>query len=158
MKEMATRNGIATHSENYYRKMIESFSSEMLQIYVAEYEGKIIAANLVLFYGKTATYLHGASGNENRNVMAPFLLQWQAILDAKERGCERYDFGGVQTEGVQHQMHSDLVGVTNFKLGFSPETKPIEFPGSYDIVVNPRAYALYRGLQRAKAFLRRRSK
>ncbi|EKD58313.1 MAG: methicillin resistance protein [uncultured bacterium] len=150
--EMAQRQGIATHGEIYYRKMIESFPVEMLKIYVAEYEGKIIAANLVLFYGKHATYLHGASGNNHRNVMAPFLLQWQAILDAKERGCKTYDFGGVQTPSAKHQKHSDLVGVTKFKLGFSPLTKPIEFPGSYDIVINPRAHALYRGLQIAKSF------
>lgn len=153
--EMAVRNGIATHPENYYRKMLESFPAEILKIYVAEYEGKIIASNLVLYYGKYATYLHGASGNEHRNVMAPFLLQWQAILDAKEKGCEFYDFGGVQTPGTSHQMHSDLVGITNFKLGFSPHMKPIEFPGSFDIVVNSRAYALYRGLQRAKAIVER---
>ena len=154
-REMATRNGIATHSEDYYHKMMESFPQDSLKIYVAEYDGKIIAANLVLFFGSTATYLHGASGNENRNVMAPFFLQWQAILDARENGCTFYDFGGVQTAGVDHQMHSDLVGVTNFKLGFAPETKPIEFPGSYDIIVNPRAYAIYRGLQKAKAMFGR---
>ncbi|EKE25399.1 MAG: methicillin resistance protein [uncultured bacterium] len=151
-QEMAARNGISAHAQNYYRKMIESFPEEMLVIYVAEYEGNIIAANLMLFHGKCATYLHGASGNENRNVMAPFLLQWQAILDAKKRNCESYDFGGVQTEGVKHQKHSDLVGVTNFKLGFSPNTKTIEFPGSYDIIINPKRYWMYRGLQRAKSF------
>ncbi|HEX8974072.1 MAG TPA: peptidoglycan bridge formation glycyltransferase FemA/FemB family protein [Patescibacteria group bacterium] len=154
-KEMATRQSIGTHPENYYRRMIESFPEDMLSVYAAEFGGKIIAANLVLFFGKFATYLHGASGNENRNVMAPFLLQWQAISDAKKRGCEKYDFGGVQTAGVRHVAHSDLTGVTNFKLGFSPETKTVVFPGSYDIVINPRAYALYRGLQKAKAFAKR---
>jgi len=152
-KEMALRNGISAHPEEYYRKMIESLPEEIIKIYVAEYDGKIVAANLVLFYGKFATYLHGASGNEHRNVMAPFLLQWQAILDAKERGCEFYDFGGVQSQGSNHKMHSDLVGVTNFKLGFSTKTKTIEFPGSYDIIINLRSYVVYRVLQRAKSFL-----
>lgn len=150
-REMALRNRISAHSEDYYRKMIQGFPDN-IRIYTAEYEGEIIAANLVLFYGQYATYLHGASGNSHRNVMAPFLLQWQAILDAKEKGCRYYDFGGVQTPGVKHQKHSDLVGVTNFKLGFSPSTKAIEFPGSYDIIINPRRYAVYRGLQRAKSF------
>ncbi len=153
-REMAARHGIAAHGDQYYRKMIQALPKEMISIYIAEYQNKIIAANLVLFYGNFATYLHGASGNEQRNLMAPFLLQWQAILDAKNRGCEKYDFGGVQTPGAQHQKHSDLVGVTNFKLGFSPLTKPIEFPGSYDIIINPRAYALYRGLQKAKSMIK----
>ena len=152
-REMAARQGIAAHPENYYRKMLESFPEEMLQIYVAEYEGQIIAANLLLFYGQIATYLHGASSNVHRNVMAPFLLQWQAILDAKKRGCTRYDFGGIQTAATDHKKHSDLSGVTNFKTGFSPRTESTVFAGTYDVVVNARQYALYKGLQRAKAMI-----
>ncbi len=165
-KEMANRHGITAHPEQYYRKMLETLPAEMLKIYVAEFEGKIIAANLVLFYGKTATYLHGASGNEQRKVMAPFLLQWQAILDAKELGCERYDFGGISTNylptgqaGEKNtnvrttNKNSSWSGITDFKLGFSPNTTPVQFPGSYDIVVNPRKYGVYRGLQRAKELM-----
>jgi lipid II:glycine glycyltransferase (peptidoglycan interpeptide bridge formation enzyme) len=147
-KEMAMRQGIVSHPEEYYRKMIEALPSEMLKIYVAEFDGKIIAANLVLFYGQAVTYLHGASGNEHRNLMAPFALQWQAILDAKEKGFTRYDFGGVKTDPSDNSW----AGITQFKAGFSPHTKPVEFSGSYDIVINSRKYAVYRGLQRAKAF------
>lgn len=157
-KEMAARHGIKTHPENYYRKMIESLPIEMLKIYVAEYEGSIIAANLVLFYGKTATYLHGASGNKHRNVMAPFLLQWQAILDAKEAGCEKYDFGGIRSTVNNQQSKNNenaWEGITSFKLGFSPKTKPVEFPGSCDIVVNPGKYGVYRGLQRVRGLFHR---
>ncbi len=155
-KEMAARHGITAHPEQYYLKMIESLPAEMLKIYVAQFEGKIIAANLVLFFGKTATYLHGASGNENRNVMAPFLLQWQAMLDAKELGFEKYDFGGISTNyepGTNVRItnrNSSWSGITDFKLGFSPQTLPVEFPGSYDIVVNPRKYGAYRILQKLK--------
>jgi lipid II:glycine glycyltransferase (peptidoglycan interpeptide bridge formation enzyme) len=80
--------------------------------------------------------------------MAPFLLQWQAILDAKEKGCTKYDFGGVNTSTKENSWS----GITTFKQGFSPRTKPVEFPGTYDIVVNSRAYMIYRGLQLAKSF------
>ncbi|EKE18634.1 MAG: methicillin resistance protein [uncultured bacterium] len=147
-KEMALRNGIATHADEYYKKMFEILPDDMFKIYVAEFEGKIIAANLVLFYGRTVTYLHGASGKMHRNLMAPFLLQWQSILDAKEKGCTHYDFGGVNSGSGNNSWE----GITNFKLGFSLKTKPLQFPGSYDIIINPRRYAVYRGLQRAKAF------
>ena len=146
-KEMAARHGITVHPEQYYRKMIESLPEEMLKIYVAQYEGKIIAANLMLFFGKNATYLHGASSNGYRNVMAPFLLQWQAILDAKKNGCSRYDFGGVKTGS----NGSSWEGITTFKIGFSPSTKPVEFPGSYDIIINPFKYRLYQILQAIKS-------
>jgi len=153
-KEMAQRHGITAHPDEYYRKMIESLPEEMLRIYVAKFEGKIIAANLVLFFGDTVTYLHGASGNEHRNLMAPFLLQWQAILDAKELGYAKYDFGGVRTKNTQGNSKdaNKWEGITTFKLGFSPSTKPVVFPGSYDIIINPRKYWAYRGLQAAKSF------
>jgi lipid II:glycine glycyltransferase (peptidoglycan interpeptide bridge formation enzyme) len=151
-KEMALRNGITAHPENYYRKMIENLPNEMLKIYVAEYAENVIAANLVLFFGETVTYLHGASGNVHRNVMAPFLLQWQTIQDAKKQDFKKYDFGGVKTTINKQQATNKWQGITNFKLGFSPATIPLEFPGSYDIIINSRKYWVYRGLQRAKSF------
>ncbi len=153
VKVTAERKGIKFHPESYYRKMIETIPEDILKLYSAEYNGKIIAANLVIFYGKTAIYLHGATDDEYRNVMAPYLLQWEAIKDAKEAGCEKYDFGGVKTiNSEQEAMNSkNWTGITKFKLGFSQNTKPIEFPGSYDVIINPVRYYLYRILQKLKS-------
>jgi len=145
VKATAERKGIKFHVEDYYRKMVETIPENMLKLYCAEYNGKIIATNLVVFYGKTAIYLHGATDDEYRNVMAPYLLQWQAILDAKKAGCERYDFGGVKAGS-----NNNWSGITKFKLGFSMNTKPVESLGSYDIVVSPVRYWAYRGLQKIK--------
>jgi peptidoglycan pentaglycine glycine transferase (the first glycine) len=146
VKITAKRDGITAHPENYYRKMFETIPSDILKLYIAEYEGKVIVANLVLFFGNTATYMHGASDNEHRNVMAPYLLQWQQIVDAKKTGCERYDFGGIKI-GLADNSWS---GITKFKTGFAPETKPVEFPGCYDIILNPIKYSLYRLLRKIK--------
>ncbi|HPN55040.1 MAG TPA: peptidoglycan bridge formation glycyltransferase FemA/FemB family protein [Candidatus Moranbacteria bacterium] len=148
VKATAKRKGISFHAENYYRKMVETIPENMLKLYVAEYNEKIIAANLVVFYGETATYLHGATDDEYRNVMAPHLLQWQAILDAKEACLKFYDFGGVSMNNEQRT--NNWQGITKFKLGFSPNTKPIEFLGSYDIVINLWKYTFYRILQKIK--------
>ena len=145
----AKRDGITPHPENYYRKMFEIIPENILKLYVAEYGGKIIAANLVIFYRNIAIYLHGASDNEYRNVMAPYLLQWRQIQDAKNAGCTKYDFGGVKTNG-----DNSWTGITKFKTGFSENTKPVEFPGSYDIVINPRRYYLYRLIQSIKRFIK----
>jgi lipid II:glycine glycyltransferase (peptidoglycan interpeptide bridge formation enzyme) len=161
VKVTAKRDGITPHPENYYRKMFETIPGDILKLYVAEYENKIIAANIIIHYGNTATYLHGASDNEFRNVMAPYLLQWQAILDAKKVGLKKYDFGGVcsgstaldQNDLKRSNRYNSWQGITKFKTGFSPETKPVEFPGSYDIVINPMKYNLYRIIQQIKSFL-----
>lgn len=147
---MAERQGITTHPESYYRKMIKTIPENILKLYVAEYQNRIIAANLVVFFGETCTYLHGASDDEYRNVMAPYLLQWQQIKDAKLAGCARYDFGGVKTIDEKNNW----AGITKFKLGFSPDTKPTEFPGCYDLIINQKKYWLYRSIQRIKSFIK----
>lgn len=148
IRQTEKRKGINFHEDEYYRKMIETIPENMLKLYCAEYDGKIIAANLVIFYGKTATYLHGATCDEYRNVMAPYLLQWQAIKDAKKAGYEYYDFGGVRTDKLT--SNKDWSGITKFKLGFSQSAKPIEFSGSWDIIISPARYWSYRVLQRIK--------
>jgi lipid II:glycine glycyltransferase (peptidoglycan interpeptide bridge formation enzyme) len=152
VKIMSQRDKITSHPDAYYRKMFEIIPSEILKLYVAEYEGKIIAANLVLFFGKTATYMHGASDNEHRSVMAPYLLQWQQILEATKAGCERYDFGGVKTCNTKHETcnKNSWQGITKFKTGFSPEAETTKFPGCYDILLKPARYNLYRALQKLK--------
>lgn len=143
----AQRDKIKSHPEGYYRKMFEVIPSDILKLYLAEYEGKIIAANIILFFGKFATYMHGASDNEYRNVMAPYLLQWQAIQDAKKTGCDWYDFGGVK---VKSESGKSWEGITKFKTGFAANKEPIQFPGSYDIILKPAKYKLYRALQKIK--------
>lgn len=166
VKLTAERNKITSHPEEYYRKMFEIIPPEIIKLYIAEYEGKVIAANIVVFYGDTATYLHGASDNEYRNVMAPYLLQWQAIQDAKKAGCVKYDFGGVKIaersdltptlsllrRGNKGEVNS-WAGITKFKMGFSPNTKPVEFIGSYDMILSPVKYYLYRIIQKIKSIL-----
>lgn len=142
----AKRDKITSHPEGYYRKMFETIPGDILKLYIAEYEGKIIAANLVLFFGKTATYMHGASDNDHRSVMAPYLLQWRQILDAKKTGCERYDFGGVKTGAAD----SSWSGITKFKTGFAPSAETTKFPGSYDIILRLGKYNSYRTLQKIK--------
>lgn len=150
----AKRQGILAHSRSYYEKMFTVFPEEELTLYVAEYKGKVLAANLVLFSGDTATYLHGGTSDEYREAMAPFLLQWEQIREAKRRGCQWYDFGGVKTENSQQptkngeqKQENSWAGITRFKMGFSPATVPIVYPGCYDIILDAKKYWLYNRLR-----------
>jgi len=135
------RAGIRSHSREHYEKLLDALGPEKVQLYCARYQGEIIAINMMIFYQDIAIYLHGGSSNTHRNVMAPFLLQWQAIQDAKKRGCRWYDFGGISTNN--NEKRNDWKGITNFKQGFCPETQSITFPGTYDIVLNPWKYEMY---------------
>lgn len=148
-KITAQRDGITTHPSEYFRKMLDVIGNDQLKLYIARYEGKTIAANLVSFYGGVATYLHGSSSNENRNVMAPFALQRKAMLDAKKLGCTKYDFGGTRID-KEGRCVGGWAGISRFKQGFCPKCQPVEFPGCWDVVVDGRKYYIYKVLQAVK--------
>jgi len=135
MEETVKRDKFRLHSKEHYRRMLQI--NDFVKLILAEYQGKIIAGNIVTFFGDTATYVHGASGNEFRNLMAPYGLQWHAIKLAKEQGYKYYDFYGIDED--------KWPGVTRFKKGFSGEE--INLPGTYDLIFNKKLYQLYKLLR-----------
>jgi lipid II:glycine glycyltransferase (peptidoglycan interpeptide bridge formation enzyme) len=132
LKETAKRKRIKIYSEDYYYKLL-SLNKDFAKLFFAEYEKKILAANIVIFFGDTVTYLFGGSSKEHRNLMAPHLLQWEIISQAKKEGYKFYDFWGIDEK--------KWPGVTRFKLGFGGRI--ITYPGTYDLVFNSFIYQLY---------------
>ena len=142
-KKTVERQGIVQHSVSHFKEMLKL---PFVKLYLAKYEGRVIAANIMLFWNDTATYLFGASDYEYRAVMAPYLLQWQAIHNAKGDGCWFYDFWGAAPEGVSGR-ESRWYGFTKFKMGFSPEAELTEYLGTYEKQYQPIKLGLYRFLQ-----------
>lgn len=133
------RKGISAHPRDYYEQFFQTLPERMCRLFVAEYDGKIIAGNMVIFYGDTVTYLHGGTGDIHRDAMAPYLLQWEQIKTAKKEGYHFYDFGGIKSEDAD----SSWRGITTFKRGFAPETAPTVYAGAYDIILDAPKYLLY---------------
>ncbi|KKP35685.1 MAG: Methicillin resistance protein [Candidatus Peregrinibacteria bacterium GW2011_GWA2_33_10] len=116
LKETTGRDGFSGHDKNYYKNMLEILGEKnFAQMYLAQFEGKTIAGIIVTFFGDTAIYYFGASSNEYRNLMAPYLLQWEAIKDAKKRDLKWYDFLGIAPEDDENHPWK---GVTQFKKQF----------------------------------------
>ena len=147
-KQTGSRDGFSPHPKEHYKKMFEIFCAEgMAKLFIAEYQNQFIAANLVASFGRVSTYLHGASSNICRDVMAPYLLQWEAIMEAKRLGFQYYDFGGVNGTTF---FDEKWAGITRFKTGFSASTKPIEYVGSYEKVINPVIYSVYKFIKQIR--------
>lgn len=143
--QTARRDKITTHSHEYYRVMHRSLTGKnVMQLFSAEYQGKVIATNIMIFFGDTATYLHGASGDERRELMAPHLLQWRQIQEAKRRGCGIYDFGGVAPAGLDDHPWA---GITRFKQGFGGYR--LSYLGAYDLILDQVWYTIYKMAQKA---------
>ncbi len=147
-KQTAVRDKFTSHGSAYYRRLHEHLGEDMLRVYVAIFEKQPIAANIVVHYGDTATYVHGASSNAFRNVMAPHLLQWRQILDAKLAWKTWYDFYGIQTPArARASKHgATWAGITRFKLGFGGQT--VSYLDAYELPVRWGWYRLLKVLQR----------
>jgi lipid II:glycine glycyltransferase (peptidoglycan interpeptide bridge formation enzyme) len=152
------RDGIALHPKGYYRRLFElaaGLSADGrahagspradLRLWVARHEGQALAAIVTLFYGDEAVYLYGASGDEKRNLMPAYALQWAAMRAAKDSGCLRYDLYGIPpADDPAHPM----AGLYRFKTGFGGEL--LHYAGSWDYVYRPFAYAILRLMERAR--------
>jgi len=150
--ETTRRQKFVTHSKNYIHSLLKT---DMTEQYTAYLEDEPLASAIILRSGHTATYFFGASADKHRKVMAPYLLHWKIVQNAKKDGCTSYDFWGFAPpaeEGSESaqcfhthcwQKNHYLSGVSRFKAGFGGSVT--SHPNAQDIVLNPLKYNLYRG-------------
>lgn len=120
MSETTSRDNFAGNTREYYEIFLSSLDES--QLFFAYFENQVIAAGIFVFTSEIAFYYYGASANSQRNLMAPYLLQWTTIEHAKKRGCQIYDFLGVASPG---DTNSPLSGVTYFKLKLTPDIRGV---------------------------------
>lgn len=157
LKETAKRDGIGIYKKEHYKVMLEGG----LDLWIAEINGEVLAGAIVGSFNKIAVYLHGGSSDKMRNLMAPYLLQWEAIKYYKTKGFKWYDFWGIAIKpramsksqekdsidpqatgpGLMADEQHEWAGITRFKLGFGGEVR--EFFGARDVVANKFWYNVF---------------
>jgi len=142
------RDAFGVHSLDYYQRAYNCFAPHgACVLLVAEYQGQPLAALMAFAYGDTAWYFYGASTNEERNRMPTYLLQWEAMRWAKNKGCQAYDLWGVP-DHPERELEDDFLdrsdglwGVYRFKRGFGGELK--RTIGAWDRIYQPLLYKAY---------------
>ncbi|MGH2448189.1 MAG: lipid II:glycine glycyltransferase FemX [Chloroflexota bacterium] len=124
-KETAERDEFFIHDLDVYRRMFGLFwKAGNFRLLLARHEDELIAAVTLVKFGSTCWYLQGASSARHRNLMATYLLQWEAIRWAREQGCAVYDFRAVPDRLEPDQ---DMYGVYRFKEGFGGHQLTTEY-------------------------------
>lgn len=141
--ETTKRDGFSPNSKKYYEKMLTTIPSAKLLM--ASHEDEIIAGGIFTYTTNQALYYYGASSNHKRNLMAPYLVQWEAIKLGRREGCRYYDFMGIAQPGREKDP---LQGVTDFKMKFGGEVT--RFLPPYTIAFNSLKYNLYKVLKKIK--------
>lgn len=95
-----------------------------------------IASALIIFTKSTAFYHQGATTHSK--IPGSHLLQWEAIKEAKKRGCQYYNFCGIHQPG---RTPKNWDGLTLFKQGFGGEQ--VDYLTTQDLVLSPKYYLTF---------------
>jgi lipid II:glycine glycyltransferase (peptidoglycan interpeptide bridge formation enzyme) len=136
--ETAKRQKFVPFSYKFLHEQFKIFTqSGNAILYKAEHGNKLLAQAFVIFYGKEAVYHYGASTDEGRHFPGAYLIQWEAIKEAKKRGMTRYNFWGVAPEENKNHRFS---GLSLFKRGFGGED--FEYLHAQDLIINKSKYLI----------------
>src|SRR3989344_3148451 len=116
-KEVAKRQNFTPFSEEYIKNEFEVFFGNGQALWLfGKYKGEVAAGVLVIFWSEIGFYHQAASLSKYAKLSIPYLLQWEAIKEAKRRGCTLYDFWGY-VDPQKNPKHP-WAGPTLFKMGF----------------------------------------
>ena len=134
--ETAKRHNFTRFSKKYIEKEFSILSKENEILVLTSYlsNNELDASAIVIYFGNTAVYRHGASYTKDKKIPTSYLLQWEAIKEAKRRGMKWYNFWGIAPEDAP-QNHP-FKGITHFKKGFGGFE--IEMMPCQDLIVSWR--------------------
>ena len=165
--ETTTRQNFYAHTSDYHKKMWETLrmengparqspdgSSRMAggewkmenenklsaHLLIAKFENEILTTWILFTFHDTLYYPYGASTQKHKNLMANNLVMWEAIRFGKSLGLKKFDLWGAL--GPDASENDPWYGFHKFKLGYNP--RAVEFVGSFDLVINPTMYEIYK--------------
>ena len=151
--ETSVRDGFAIRSEDYYQTVWRSFMQRgMAEPLIADVEGEPVAGLFLFYFAGRAWYLYGMSRQAHREKMPNYLLQWEAMRQAKAHDCVQYDLWGAPD---QFDESDSMWGVFRFKEGLGGQV--VRTAGAWDYPSRPITYYLYtRVLPKILDIMRRR--
>lgn len=134
--ETAKRQKFVPFSFKFLSEQFKIFlQNNQAILYTAKFQEKLLAQAFIIFYGTEAAYHYGASTQEGRKYPGAYLIQWEAIKEAKRRGFKRYNFWGVAPENDKDHR---FFGLSLFKRGFGGED--FEYLHAQDLIINYPRY------------------
>lgn len=145
-EETTKRQGFYAHTSSYHtmqwKTLPHTAGANLLSshLLVARYKGEIVTTWILFVFKDTLYYPYGASSSAHRETMASNLMMWEAIQFGKRLGLKKFDMWGALKPDANAK--DSWYGFHRFKQGYGPQHT--EFIGSYDLVVQPFFYKLYK--------------
>ena len=137
---VAKRQKFTAFKADYIKREFETFAENGESLWlIGRHKGTPAAAALIVFWSGIGFYHQAASRGEYSKYSIPYLLQWEAIKEAKARGCAIYDFWGY-TDPKVFPKHP-WAGPTLFKMGFGGQK--YEYVKTMDLPLSWRYWPIY---------------
>lgn len=138
-QETLKRQNYLGHDKKYHELVWNSLKAKVARILVAYYDGKPLGAYELFLFNNSGFYLYGGSTLMNKEVMAPNLLMWEAILFAKKNNCLYFDMWGALDKNYQN--NNSWAGFHRFKEGYGGIHKT--YLPTIDVIFEPLLYKLF---------------
>jgi len=141
-EETVKRENFTPFSKKFIKDEFETFHKTgnalflFARLKTPEVVNNYLASALIIFTDSTAFYHQGAS--IHTKYPAPYLIQWEAIKEAKQRGCSFYNFWGICKPG---RTPKSWTGLTLFKQGFGGQE--INYLPTQDLIISSKYYLTY---------------
>jgi peptidoglycan pentaglycine glycine transferase (the first glycine) len=145
--ETSVRDGFLIREESYYQSVWRTFMAvppsplglqPFAEPLIAIVDGEPVAAVSIFYFARQAIFLFGMSRTVHREKMPNYLLQWNAMLRARELGCAIYNLWGAPDRFVDSDR---LWNVFRFKQGLGGVVS--RTIGAWDFTPSPILYRLY---------------
>ncbi|MEA3453082.1 MAG: peptidoglycan bridge formation glycyltransferase FemA/FemB family protein [Patescibacteria group bacterium] len=138
-QETVSRQNFSPFSLDYLKNEFLSFTDDdQIYILLGKYKDEIVSGAMIIFWQNSAFYHQGASLRKFSKIPVSYLLQWEAIKEAKNRGLEYYSFWGIAPETEDNHPWK---GLTLFKKGFGGEKE--EYVQTQDFVISRKYWLNY---------------
>lgn len=134
VKETTARDGFTGLSKDRYKTFLTAQPGSFLLL-AHDTHRTAVAGLLGVMWNGTGIYYYGASSHAHRALMAPYLIQWEAMKLCKTAGCTRYDLLGIAPKDAP--VNHPWQGITSFKEKFGGNY--IEYPPEQEIILHPLA-------------------
>lgn len=135
----AERHKFIPFSMNYLKNEFFSFlPDDQILIFLGKYKEEIVSSAVIIFWQGIGFYHQGASLSKYNKIPVSYLLQWEAIKEAKERGCQIYNFWGIAPDDNKNHPWA---GLSLFKKGFGGYRK--DYVQTQDLPLSRIYYLTY---------------
>ena len=137
----AMRHKFTPFSLEYIQNQFSSFSPDnQILMFLGKYKNEVVSSVIIVFWQNIGFYHHGASLSKYNKIPVSYLLQWEAIKEAKRRGGERYNFWGIAPDDSKNHPWA---GLSLFKKGFGGhrrdyvKTQDLPLSKVYSLITRP---------------------